>query len=167
MKDVRCLLLKIFDRNHNLKGLNEKKPKDQIKKCFETQAIYHPIKIVIGYTDKSKNWRENSKIFNQFLKDNKSKSAKELKEFLYEIAFANISKDLFELTKNDPQNIIRKIQDKKLFEELLQIPNLDEKVKILNMECDRNGEFMVTFQYLKLEIIETNGKNLFLHGFNV
>ena len=102
----------------------------------------------------------------QYLNEHKIKTAKELKEHLYEMAFANINKDLFELTKDDPHNIIRKIQDEELFEELLQIPDFDKKVNILSMESNKEGEFTVTFQYLKLEIIETQGKKLFLHGFN-
>ena len=54
MEDVRCLLLKIFDRNHNLIGLGHKQAKKLIKKCFETQAIYYPIKILTEYTEKKR-----------------------------------------------------------------------------------------------------------------
>jgi (p)ppGpp synthase/HD superfamily hydrolase len=166
MKDVRCLLLKIFDRNHNLIGLGHKQLKKQIKKCFETQAIYHPIKIATGYNKHEKKRRIHEDTFNKFLQKSQVSSAKKLKEFLYEIAFANISKDLFDLTKDDPHNIIRKIQDEELFKELLEIPEFDKKIEIISMECNEKSDFTVTFQYLQPEIIETKEKKLFLHGFN-
>jgi len=165
MKDVRCLLLKIFDRNHNLIWLGTQ-AKKQIKKCFETQAIYHPIAMITGYEKEQKNRESNKRTFQKFLKETGIHEAKDLKDFLYEIAFANINRDLFELTKDDPHNIIWKIQDEDLFEELIEIPNFDEKINILSMECNGKWDFTVTFQYLKLEIIKAKWEKLFLHWFN-
>ena len=47
MKDVRVLLLKIADRDHNLITLDGLKPHKQIRMTFETQAIYSPLRDIL------------------------------------------------------------------------------------------------------------------------
>jgi GTP pyrophosphokinase len=53
MRDVRCLLLKIADRDNNLRTIEALKEHKQVRIGFETQAIYQPLKNALCY-DKAK-----------------------------------------------------------------------------------------------------------------
>ncbi|MFZ5341789.1 MAG: HD domain-containing protein [Patescibacteria group bacterium] len=44
MLNIKCLLLKIADREHNLNSIDNLKSNKQIRMAFETQAIYYPLK---------------------------------------------------------------------------------------------------------------------------
>ena len=49
MKDVRCFLLKLADRDDNLKTLWNLKAHKQVRMAFETQAIFTPLEIILKF----------------------------------------------------------------------------------------------------------------------
>jgi (p)ppGpp synthase/HD superfamily hydrolase len=49
MKDVRCFLLKLADREDNLKTLGNLKAHKQVRMAFETQAIFTPLEIILKF----------------------------------------------------------------------------------------------------------------------
>jgi (p)ppGpp synthase/HD superfamily hydrolase len=47
MNNVKCFLLKIADRDDNLKTFTNLKDNKQVRMAFETQAIFSPLETII------------------------------------------------------------------------------------------------------------------------
>jgi (p)ppGpp synthase/HD superfamily hydrolase len=47
MNNVKCFLLKLADRDDNMKTLTNLKDNKQVRMAFETQAIFSPLEEII------------------------------------------------------------------------------------------------------------------------
>ncbi|MCK9467258.1 MAG: HD domain-containing protein [Candidatus Absconditabacterales bacterium] len=152
MKDIRCAFLKLMDRDHNNKTLEGLKIDKQIRKSFETQALYNPLKKIIGLDDKKFVYKEAQDRFIQYLKKKKIKNTEELRSSLYQDVFEDLDSYNFQLFYYSSNNIVRKIENKKMFEKLIENNYFDNKVEILSITEDIYGNFNCLFRYEKGKI---------------
>lgn len=150
MNDVRVLLLKIADRDHNLKSLEWLKPNKQIRMTFETQAIYEPLKAMMRCT-KIKNCSESlSAILNKRL----ISSPSEFKSYLFTNTYNNLDNDSFELAYKNTDKIIRQIENKSWFESLLENEHFSNNIKIISMEWYWD-KFSAKFRFIWWSILHS------------
>jgi len=147
MQDVRCILLKLADREHNLTSLEWLKPNKQIRMSFETQAIYEPLKKLFSHKKKFEKINYYEEILKHYLSANKIKTASQFKEALMNQTFFGLDNDTFDLVYKNTETIIWKIQDKKVFEKLIETKDFDEKVEIISIEESIDWIFFATIKY--------------------
>jgi len=146
IKDVRCLLVKIFDRNHNLVTLWAKKNDKQIQKCFETQAIYHPIQLAISYSAHSSSVHEHERCLQTYLKEYHIINSKDFKKNIYNVAFANLDEQMFDIVCKNAHSVMWKILDEEVFQRLLANTEMHEHIEICHIEASLGGKFCVKFR---------------------
>ncbi len=154
IKDIRCLLLKISDREHNLKTIQWLKETKQIRMWFETQAIYEPLKKIMNCGDVNFTIEDRWDFFKYYMKDNKLKTATELRENLYSSTFKDFDDDTFELVYKNTDHIIRKIEDRDMYMKLIDTHSFDDKIDVLSIEWSLDGDFLCTFMYKKWKIFD-------------
>jgi UDP-galactopyranose mutase len=88
----------------------------QVKKSFESQSIYLPLMNIVKFYEKNISVKESEKLFKQYLKEQKITNSKELKNNLFNICFHNFSEELFDVVYNNSNQVVWKIDDKKLFD---------------------------------------------------
>ena len=147
MKDVRCAFLKLMDRDHNNKTLEWLKIDKQIRKSFETQALYNPLKKIIWLDDKKFSYLDIWNRFSSYLKKNNIKNVEDLKLNLYKDTFEDLDSYNFQLFYYNSNNIVWKIEDKKIFSKLIKNNYFDSKIDIISLRQDINGTFSCLFKY--------------------
>ena len=88
LKDIRVLLIKLADREHNLETLVHLKEKKQVRMAFETQAIFEPLKKMLKY-DSPLSLEKTQKRLNSILKRNNISSSAQFKQYLFDKSFKN------------------------------------------------------------------------------
>ncbi len=155
IEDVRILLLKIADRDHNLLTLQWLKPKKQIRMTFETQAIYEPLKKILLW------WKYNDDIasiewlFSVYLKNTKIVTATQLKKFLFRKMYHKFDDETYTMVYKDTASIIWKIEDKERFSSLLDHDEFNKKTEIISMETD-GDYFIATFRFHEGYLLKKN-----------
>jgi len=91
----------------------------QIKKSFESQALYLPLIQILHFKEKNNSIEKSQKYLDLFLEKNKIKNIKELKNKLLNTCFHNFSDDIFNIVYNNSNNVVWEIEDKKVFESLI------------------------------------------------
>lgn len=147
MQDVRCAYLKLKDREHNNKTLQWLKTDKQIRKSFETQVLYSPLRKILGLDNKSFVYHDMQKNFQQYLKKNKIKTVEQFKEHLYNKTFLDMNICDFDLFYYSSKNVVRKIKDKKMFENLVKNNYFDNLVEIISLTQNAEGGFACLFRY--------------------
>jgi len=112
LKNVSCILLKLADREHNLATLSYMPKNKQIKKSFESQALYLPLIQILHFKEKNNSIEKSQKYLDLFLEKNKIKNIKELKNKLLNTCFHNFSDDIFNIVYNNSNNVVWEIEDK-------------------------------------------------------
>lgn len=140
MNDVRVLLLKIADRDHNLKSLEWLKPNKQIRMTFETQAIYEPLKNLM----KCNNIRGCSSNLKQVLLEVKIKTPKDFKVYLFSKTFENFDNDTFSLAYDNTNKIAWQIDNLSLFKSLISQSAFENNINIIDLQTDWEN-FRATF----------------------
>lgn len=164
IKNVKCLLLKLADRNNNIDTLQWLNPDKQIRMSFETQAIYEPLKKLFK-CEKNK----ESKIkfckdtLKHYLSANKIWNAKDFKKELLNQTFFGIDSDTFNMIYKNTGSISRKIEDKDVFEKLIQTKWFDEKIEVINIEQDISWNFCAIFKYKEWNIFSDLESKLKIH----
>ncbi|QFR39357.1 HD domain-containing protein [Candidatus Gracilibacteria bacterium 28_42_T64] len=156
-EDIRCFLLKLADREDNLKTLSNLKNNKQVRMAFETQAIFTPLEELIGYKE-IKSVKEGDRKFQEILKKNNIEDSCQLKDYLIKSTFHDFTNSCFDTVYQNSGNVTWKIKNKETFEDLLKIPNIDDKIDIESIEHKENGEFLVNFKFKKGEIMNYNVK---------
>jgi hypothetical protein len=72
------------------------------------------------------------------LSANKIKTAEEFKEALLNQTFYDFDNDTFNLVYKNANRIFWKIQDKKVFEKLVETKNFDEKIQVISIDQNMN-----------------------------
>lgn len=148
MKDIRCILLKLHDRENNINTLDWLDTNKQIRMSFETQAIYEPLRKLLGFNrTKKKSIKECESILEHYLIANKIKTTQEFKEMLLTQTFYDFDNDTFDLVYKNANRIFWKIQDKKVFEKLVETKNFDEKIQVVSINQDMNWAFYAIIKY--------------------
>ncbi len=147
MQDIRALLIKIADREHNINTLKYLKTDKQVRIAFETQAIYEPLKIITKFYE-SQNVEETTDSFNQYLHDNNITEAAHLKQNLYSQFFKDFNPELYDLVYSNSDKVVWEIQDKECFEKMLKSDDFERFAKIHSMWTDGNN-FRAIFTFDK------------------
>jgi len=73
----------------------------------------------------------------------------EIKETLLNQTFFDFDNDTFNLVYKNSDLIFWEINDKKVFEKLIESKNFDEKIDIISLQQNTHGKFLVIFKYKK------------------
>lgn len=152
MKDIRCLLVKIADREHNIETLQYLKDNKQVRMAFETQAIFEPLKKVLHYNTNA-NTQESEKYFTLCLHEKNLLEPSEIKKCLYSMSFKDFSNEMFNLVYNNSDKVVWEIEDKNYLEHLLGNESFEEHATIESMWTDGSG-FKAQFTFDKGYVIE-------------
>lgn len=147
MKDVRCAFLKLMDRDHNNKTLEWLKTDKQIRKSFETQALYNPLKKIIWLGNKKFAYQEIWDRIKNYTKKKDIKNVEDFKLSLYQDTFKDLDSYNFQLFYYNSNNIVWKIENKKMFEKLIKNNYFDNKTEIISLTQDVNWNFSCLFKY--------------------
>lgn len=148
LKDVRCLLLKIADRDHNLFTLDRLGENKQIRMAFETQAIYQPLRNILAISPSGRlGVPFFMRRFEKYIQDNHLTEAKDIKNTLCSTFFQGFSYDTFQAVYGNSESINWKIEDKQVFARLITTKGFEEKVEILGLKEDSSGNFRCIFRY--------------------
>lgn len=162
--DVRCILLKLHDREHNISTLEWLEPHKQIRMSFETQAIYEPLKKLFWWYKNKKQSIANCNVtLEHYLSANNIRTAEEFKETLLNQTFFDFDNDTFNLVYKNTSRIFWKIDDKKVFEKLIETKNFDEKIDVISLQKSANWKFLVIFRYKEGKIFEDLNGKLIVH----
>ncbi len=146
MQNIWCILVKLADREHNLATLSHMPKNKQVKKSFESQSLYLPLMSILKFNEENI-WIENSKkILNNYLIKNNIKNSKEFKINLFNTCFDDFSEDIFDVVYNNSKQVVWKIEDKKLFDWLLESGWFDsESVELKKIEITWDWQFRANF----------------------
>lgn len=144
-KDVRVLLIKLFDRKHNLDTLSELSSNKQVRMAFETQAIYYPLQKIL----KSKSVEKANADLKNFLEEKNLKTPKKIKEYLYNTSFKNFSHDLYDLVYSNTDKIVWEIDNLEWFEKLAANKDISDHIEIESMCMEGDGVFQALFMFKK------------------
>ncbi len=152
INDVRCFLLKIADRDDNLKTLWNLKAHKQVRMAFETQAIFTPLEKILKFPKLTS--IENAQTnLDLYLKKENISSYSELKDTLIRQTYTHFTDECFESVYKHSNNVTWQINDRKILDRLLKIPKIDEKIEIISMESWEKDHFIFHFKFKKWEIL--------------
>ena len=154
MRDARCLVLKMLDREHNNKTLVWLKTDKQIRKSFETQALYVPLRKILKFDDEKFDINNVSSLLSTYQKEHNISSVSELKSSLYQITFRDIDSENFELFYYSSDSIVWEIEDKGLLEYLMSNDNFDDSIEVVSISQDASWKFRCLFKYRKWQIFD-------------
>ncbi|MFZ2150878.1 MAG: HD domain-containing protein [Candidatus Absconditicoccaceae bacterium] len=164
IQDVRCILLKLHDRENNINTLGGLDTDKQIRMSFETQAIYEPLRKLLGFNrNKKKSIKECDSILKYYLLANKINTAQEFKEMLLGQTFYDLDNDTFNLVYKNTNRIFWKIQNKKVFEKLVETKNFDEKIQVISIEQNIDGDFCAIIKYKEGNVFGNFNSKLKIH----
>lgn len=164
MKDIRCILLKLHDRENNINTLSGLDTDKQIRMSFETQAIYEPLRKLLGFNrNKKKCIKDCESTLKHYLLANKIKTEQEFKEILLSQTFYDFDNDTFDLVYKNANRIFRKIQNKKVFEKLIKTKNFDEKIQVMSIKQNMNWEFCAIIKYKEGNVFDNLNSKLKMH----
>ena len=155
MQDVRTLLLKLADREHNIKTLGYLKESKQVRLAFETQAIFAPLKKILGY-DENIPINEIKKRYISFLKKNKINTPSQFKKFLYKMSFKELSDEMYNLVYNNSDAVVWEIEDKGYFKELTKDDGFKCNANLESMWSDGDS-FKASFTFNKGCVVNSEG----------
>jgi len=144
MQDIRCLLLKLADREHNLETIEWLKPAKQVRMSFETQAIYVPLKEILHRWEKTTTDLVKD-LHRSFIKKEKINNEIEFKEKLYLTCFNELDDDIFNLVYLDTKSIIRKVSDENMMHDVVSQKWFDKKIDIIDITYWLKCSFSCTF----------------------
>lgn len=158
MRDVRVLLLKIADRDHNLSTLWWLQPNKQVRMTFETQAIYEPLREILAHQDF--NIEHAAEQFRTYCLDHNLVSVAEIKHNLFNQTFYNFDHNTFLLAYKNTNAIVRQSDDKKRFEKLLSSPKFDSYIDVISMRTD-GDKFSATFIFKAGKLFQDKSEHKF------
>lgn len=155
INNIKCFLLKIADREDNLKTLTNLKDNKQVRMAFETQAIFTPLETIIDAANvisikqaqKNLDWHLRNKNISWYL---------ELKDYLINKTFRNFSTESFDAVYKNSNNVSWKITNRERFTEFMKIENINEKVDIETIQINENWNFLAIIKFKKWEIMKEN-----------
>lgn len=146
LQDVRALLVKILDRDHNLQTLDIFRPQKQMRVSFETQAIYKPLEFLF-VKDSIENIKEK---FHSFLKENFILDVASFKECLYSMSFSGNGEEDFPVLYRNSDKVIWRIEDKNLYLSLCRNNKaFEQNHDLVRMQEDTDEIFFAEIQFTK------------------
>lgn len=152
IQDARCAILKLVDREHNNKTLKWLKTDKQIRKSFETQALYVPLRRILRLDENDFVLKDICKLFALYMKKYDISTVAQLKSNLYNIAFHDIDSENFDLFYYASDSIVWEISDKKMFENLSKNEAFDNNIEIISLRQDVDWNFSCLFKYKEWQV---------------
>ena len=145
--DIRCILVKLADRQHNLETLKFMPDHKQVKKSFESQTLYSPLMDVIWFKIEWITIKKARFNFESFVVKNDIKNCKELKRKLMSKTFDNFSDEMFWIALNNSEKVVWEINDKIFFKELLWDWFFDQDhINLISLRWDLHWAFKAIFK---------------------
>jgi (p)ppGpp synthase/HD superfamily hydrolase len=135
IKDVRVLLLKLADREHNLSDFKNLPSHKQIRMAFETQALFEPLKKILSY-DNPISIKQTKKNLAEFLRKNKINNHKKLEEYCYRETFENFTPKVFEKIYSSFGKVVWEISDFKKFKSMCRNKKFKKSINIIYLYSD-------------------------------
>lgn len=157
-QDIRCLLLKIADRQHNISTITHLPSNKQMRMAFETQAVMIPIKNILDYDQNGLTISQATNNWHDFLEKEKLTKIDDLKRRLYQQQFVDLNGEMYNLAYDNSNSIVWQITDKELFEKLLSDNKFNQSIEIISM-VGNNEEIMIEFKFNQAYI----GYNDYVH----
>lgn len=154
MRDVRCLLLKIGDRVHNVSTLEGLNPKKQIKKSFESQAIMVPLMNMLQFKRDGILVQECQEILDDYIKEKSIETALQFKENLFGRTFVNFNNNDYQTVYKNSANFVWKMKNRTRYTELIKTKEIEEKIEIISITIDQNDNFEAIFKWKKGHVLE-------------
>lgn len=158
IEDARCAVLKLVDREHNNKTLKWLKTDKQIRKSFETQALYAPLRKILRLDEDDFVLKDTCKLFSLYMKEHEIKDVAHMKSHMYKLTFHDIDSENFELFYYASDSIVWEITDKKMFEELTKHESFDDNIEIISLKQDSSDNFGCLFKYKKWQVFDEKFK---------
>ena len=114
IKNTKCAFLKLMDREHNNKTLDWLKTDKQIRKSFETQALYNPLKKILKVGQKDFILEDIDKLLHEYMSKKGVFMFDDLRSALYKETFEDIDSDNFNLFYYSSDSIVWNIEDKSM-----------------------------------------------------
>lgn len=156
LQNVKVLLLKIEDRESNLRSLLGLKNSKQIRMAFETQAIFQPLKKILNY-DYIIDIVSAHQNLMRFLEESNLETPKDIKEFLINESFDDVSSEMFGLIYKDTSSVMWEIADRMTFDKLCSTPALNKSITF-NSITSVGDKFCATFMFNSGAVI--SGKDI-------
>ncbi|MCP4522987.1 MAG: bifunctional (p)ppGpp synthetase/guanosine-3',5'-bis(diphosphate) 3'-pyrophosphohydrolase [Candidatus Gracilibacteria bacterium] len=157
IKSVKCYLLKLADRDDNMKTIGNLKDFKQVRIAFETQAIFTPLENILDYHNLS-SIQEAEDNLKTFCKNNNITDYLELKDKLISSTYQNFSSDSFDSVYQNSNNVTWKITNREILDDFLQIPEIDDKIEMISINYGNISKFSYMFRFKKGEIMKSNIK---------
>lgn len=137
LQDIKCLLLKVADRSHNLKTLQGLKNEKQIRISFETQAIYEPLKKLLNWNN-TNNVTALTNSLHGFVQTKQILTASDFKEKLLQETFDSFNNNTFNLVYRNSQHFIWRISDWDTYKLICKQTDLNGKIKLVSLKTNGN-----------------------------
>ncbi|HNW55678.1 MAG TPA: HD domain-containing protein [bacterium] len=150
-QDIRCLLLKIADRQHNIDTISFLPSNKQMKMAFETQAVMIPMKNILGYDQPGLTISQATDNWHNFLNKEKLKDVSRIKDCLYQRQFVDLSGEMYNLAYTQSESIVWQITDKELFEKLLKDDKFSRSIEVISI-IGSSKETLIEFKFNQVYI---------------
>lgn len=157
VKDIRCLLVKLTDRENNLMTLSSLKYNKQVRISFETQAIYSPLKRIIHFNDKSLTIEKAKEGLADFMKEKNLVYHEDLGKFLYHFTFEDFSREIFDEVYTCSENVVWEVQDLDRFESLCLNKEFQDSTKLISLTTD-GFAFSARFCFIGAHVMQESNE---------
>lgn len=157
LRDVRCLLLKLADRQHNLRTIEGLRENKQIRLAFETQAVYQPLKGILEIGTAG-TVADKARLLAEFLAASGIAGPRELKQHLVNTFFHGFDYETFDVVYRNTGNIVWNINDKAIYRRLLENPEFERKIDVISLRMLMDGAFCCSFRFKGGEVIDGEAK---------
>lgn len=152
MQDVRVLLVKLADREHNLATLHSLPDHKQVRMSFETQAIYTPLRAILRYGT-PQSTTDAQKLLQAYLKERNITTPVAFKRALIGTAFANVDEQLFDSYYKDTGSIVWTLESYDQYAAITDHPTLSQEVQFLRVDGGADY-FRAYFTFHKGAVLE-------------
>lgn len=166
MKDVRCAVVKLADREHNMQSLKNLKQHKQIRMSFETQALFSPLRKIIRCCDPSLTLDRAQQNFDTFMSENSVSQPVQLKSALYNDTFSDFDMALFQGVYRNTDRVVWKIKNQEIFAQLCENPEFDQSVEVISMSGD-GVNFEVSFQFIAPYLLDSGQAKMSVSSFSI
>lgn len=151
-QDIRCLLVKVADREHNLETLGSFMEPKQRRMSFESQAIFMPLKKVLQF-ETPQPLTTTKKLFSQFKTVHHCPQAKETKDLLINQSFANIDSELFGTIYDKKADVTWEITSREDIKKFVKNDAFNQGIELVEVSSSLT-DFKADFKFKKGVIID-------------
>lgn len=154
LSDVRPILLKLADREHNINTLCSLPQDRQVRMSFETQVLFHPLVAILGYGTPDMTVAVSNQQWQAYLTEHDLRTAEQIwRHFLTQSALAAFQEEFYEQVCEYPHLIVWELEDEEDFYELMEDEKFSGSVELKRVRVSAE-EFLAQFQVVSGELPE-------------